>query len=123
MKTIRRILHVGSRKNTNLKNFRQEWVVARKIVELGLRVGENGKIYCGDVEINDVALARGAGVDRRSIRATVDVIMDDPELAAIFGNIFPAGALLKNVASDLGFGVVEIEAQAGTREYWPQLLI
>jgi predicted regulator of amino acid metabolism with ACT domain len=40
--------------------------------------------------------------------------MDDPELAAIFGNIFPAGALLKNVASDLGFGVVEIEAQAGT---------
>jgi predicted regulator of amino acid metabolism with ACT domain len=88
--------------------------VARKIIELGLRVGENGKIYCGDVEINDVALARGANVDRRSIRATVDVIMDDPELAAIFGNIFPAGALLKNVASDLGFGVVEIEAQAGT---------
>ena len=66
------------------------------------------------MEINDVALARGANVDRRSIRATVDVIMDDPELAAIFGNIFPAGALLKNVASDLGFGVVEIEAQAGT---------
>ncbi len=88
--------------------------VARKIVELGLRVGENGKIYCGNVEINDVALARGAGVDRRSIRATVDVIMDDPELVEIFGNIFPAGTLLKNVASDLGFGVVEIEAQAGT---------
>ena len=88
--------------------------VARKIVELGLRVGENGKIYCGNVEINDVALARGTGVDRRSIRATVEVIMEDPELASIFGNIFPAGALLKNVASDLRFGVVEIEAQAGT---------
>jgi predicted regulator of amino acid metabolism with ACT domain len=88
--------------------------VARKIVELGLRVGENGKIYCGNVEISDVALARGTGVDRRSIRSTVEVIMDDPELASIFGNIFPAGALLKNVASDLRFGVVEIEAQAGT---------
>jgi predicted regulator of amino acid metabolism with ACT domain len=87
--------------------------VARKVVELGLRVGENGKIYCGNVEISDVALARGAGVDRRSIRATVEVIMADKELAAIFSNIFPAGALLKNVASDLGFGVVEIEAQAG----------
>ena len=87
--------------------------VARKIVELGFRVGENGKIYCGDVEISDVALARGAGVDRRSIRATVEVIMDDAELAAIFSNIFPAGALLKNVAGDLGFGVVEVEAHAG----------
>lgn len=40
--------------------------------------------------------------------------MEDPELASIFANIFPAGALLKNVASDLGFGVVEVEAQAGT---------
>lgn len=87
--------------------------VARKIVELGLRVGDKGKIYCGDVEINDVALARGAGVDRRSIRSTVEVIMADEELAAIFSRIYPAGALLKNVASDLGFGVVEIEAEAG----------
>ena len=87
--------------------------VARKIVELGLRVGQNGKIYCGDVEVSDVALARGAGVDRRSIRATVDVVLADPELAGIFSNLFPAGALLKNVAGDLGFGVVEIEAHAG----------
>jgi uncharacterized protein len=98
----------------NFEKFPARMGVARKIVELGLRVGENGKIYCGNVEISDVALARGAGVDRRSIRATVDVIMADQELATIFGNIFPAGALLKNVASDLGFGVVEIEAYAGT---------
>ena len=95
------------------KKFPARMGVARKIVELGLRVGENGKIYCGNVEISDVALARGAGVDRRSIRATVEVIMADQELAAIFSNIFPAGALLKNVAGDLGFGVVEIEARAG----------
>jgi hypothetical protein len=84
--------------------------VARKIVELGLRVGENRKIYCGNVEVSDVALARGVGVDRRSIRATVNVIISD--LSGIFRNLYPAGALLKNVAGDLGFGVVEIEAHA-----------
>ncbi|MGZ4857526.1 MAG: amino acid-binding protein [Methanobacteriaceae archaeon] len=98
----------------NFEKFPARMGVARKIVELGLRVGENGKIYCGNVEISDVALARGAGVDRRSIKATVEVIMADQELATIFSKIFPAGALLKNVASDLGFGVVEIEAHAGT---------
>ncbi len=87
--------------------------VARKIVELGLCVGENNKIYCGDVEVSDVALARAAGVDRRTIKATIDVILADEQLEAIFTNIYPAGAFLKNVASNLGFGVVEIEAKAG----------
>jgi len=88
--------------------------VAGKIVELGLRVGEKGKIYCGDVEISDVALARAADVDRRAVRATVDVILADEDLKSIFGNLWPAGAFLKNVAGDLGFGVVEIEAEAGS---------
>jgi len=86
--------------------------VARKIVELGLRVGENGKIYCGNVEISDVALARAAGVDRRTIKATVDVILSDEQLAFIFENILPAGSLVKNVAKNLGFGILEIEADA-----------
>ncbi|MGZ7068884.1 MAG: amino acid-binding protein, partial [Methanobacterium sp.] len=72
----------------NFEKFPARMGVARKIVELGLRVGENGKIYCGNVEISDVALARGAGVDRRSIKATVEVIMADQELATIFSKIF-----------------------------------
>jgi uncharacterized protein len=93
--------------------FPARMAVARKIVELGLRVGENGKIYCGDVEINDVALARSVGVDRRTIKSTVDVIIGDSQLSGIFQNISPAGTLLKNVAKNLGFGVVEIEAYAG----------
>lgn len=87
--------------------------VARKIVELGLRVSKKGKIYCGNVEISDVALARSSGVDRRTIKATVDVILHDEQLSDIFQNIYPAGALLKNIAQNLGFGVVEIDAHAG----------
>ncbi|NYB25849.1 MAG: amino acid-binding protein [Methanobacteriaceae archaeon] len=95
------------------EKFPARMSVARKIVELGLCVGENNKIYCGDVEVSDVALARAAGVDRRTIKATIDVILADEQLEAIFTNIYPAGAFLKNVASNLGFGVVEIEAKAG----------
>jgi predicted regulator of amino acid metabolism with ACT domain len=87
--------------------------VARKIVEYGLRVGEKGKIHCGDIEISDVAIARATKVDRRSIKATVDIILEDEQLAKIFKNITPAGPLVKNVAKDLGFGIVEIEADAG----------
>lgn len=86
--------------------------VARKIVELGLRVDKKGKIFCKDVEITDVALSRAVGVDRRTIKSTVDVILKDHELAEIFENILPAGTLLKNVASILDFGIVEIEAEA-----------
>lgn len=95
------------------EKFPARMSVARKIVELGLCVGENNKIYCGDVEVSDVALAQAAGVDRRTIKATIDVILADEQLEAIFTNIYPAGAFLKNVASNLGFGVVEIEAKAG----------
>lgn len=95
------------------EKFPARMSVARKIVELGLCVGENGRIYCGNVEISDVALARAAGVDRRAIKATIEVIIADSQLSAIFTNLYPAGALLKNVAGNLGFGVVEIEAQAG----------
>ncbi len=86
--------------------------VARKIIEYGLRVGENSKIYCGDIEISDLAIARAVNVDRRSIKTTVDVIISDEQLVKIFSNITPAGPLVKNVAKDLGFGVVEIEAEA-----------
>ena len=86
--------------------------VARKIVEHGLCVGENGRIYCGNIEISDVALARAVNVDRRSIKTTVDVILSDEQLAKIFRNITPAGPLVKDVAKDLGFGIVEIEAEA-----------
>ncbi|MCE7698752.1 MAG: amino acid-binding protein [Methanobacterium paludis] len=95
------------------EKFPARMAVARKIVELGLKVGENGKIYCGNVEISDVALAKSSGVDRRTIKATVNVILQDEQLSAIFQNMYPAGALLKNIANNLGFGVVEIEAHAG----------
>ncbi len=86
--------------------------VAKKMVELGFRVDPSEKIYCADVEITDMALARAVNVDRRTIKATTRVILKDDDLREIFEKITPAGALLKKVAKNLEFGVVEIEANA-----------
>ncbi|MEM3422725.1 MAG: hypothetical protein QXF35_00790 [Candidatus Bilamarchaeaceae archaeon] len=86
--------------------------VAKKMIEYGLRIGNKGKIFCGDIEIKDSALAKSVGVDRRAVRTTIDAIRKDDELKILFANILPAGALLKNVAKELGYGAVEIEADA-----------
>jgi uncharacterized protein len=83
--------------------------VASKMIELGLRIGEDHKIYCGDLKITDMALAKAANVDRKAIKLTVDFIITDDKLSNIFENILPAGTLLKNIAKNLGLGVIEIE--------------
>lgn len=86
--------------------------VARKMIELGLRIDDEGKILCGDVEVKEISLAAAAGVDRRVVVSTVSSILSDRNLHKLFAGIQPAGALLKDIAKDLGFGVVELEADA-----------
>lgn len=83
--------------------------VAKKMIELGLSLNEDGKIYCGNLKINDKSLATAADVDRRAIKSTIEVIQNDSELFNIFNNIIPAGTLLKNIAKSLNLGVIEIE--------------
>lgn len=83
--------------------------VAKKMIELGLRIDDNEKIYCGDLQISDKSLAKSAGVDRRAIKSTIRTIKEDKELSNIFKNIVPAGTLLKNIAKNLDLGVIEIE--------------
>lgn len=83
--------------------------VAKKMIELGLRISKDGKIYCENLKISDKALATAANVDRRAIKSTIKSIESDPELFNLFTNIMPAGTLLKNIAKSLNLGVVEIE--------------
>ena len=83
--------------------------VAEKMIELGLSVHEDGKIYCGNLKISDKALATAANVDRRAIKTTIEVINEDSELFDLFNNIIPAGTLLKNIAKIVDLGVIEIE--------------
>ena len=85
--------------------------VAKLIVETGLRIGDDGKIYCGEIEVPATKLAIAAGVDRRVIKETAEAILKTEDLRGIFMNLKPAGPLLRNVAQYLGYGVIEIKAK------------
>lgn len=91
-----------------------QWMVARKMTELGLCVREDGSIACADAVVTDVSLGAACKVDRRVVRATVQTIQKSAELTRVFGNNRPAGSLLVGAAKEFGFGVVELEADAHT---------
>lgn len=86
--------------------------VAKLIVETGLRIGDKGKIYCGEIEVPATKLAVAAGVDRRVIKETAEAILKAEDLRGIFMNLKPAGPLLRDVAQYLGYGVLEIKAKS-----------
>jgi len=90
-----------------LKEYPERLGVARILVENGLSI-RDGRIYCGEIMIPIVRVSRAAGVDRRTVIKTIEMITDDPELRVIFEGIRPAGASLREVARYLNFGVVEI---------------
>ncbi|WP_296803746.1 amino acid-binding protein [uncultured Methanobrevibacter sp.] len=95
--------------NDKFKKYPARIRVAEKMIELGLSLNEDGKIYCGNLKISDKALATAADVDRRVIKSTIEIIKTNEELYNLFNNIIPAGTLLKNIAKNLELGVVEIE--------------
>lgn len=84
--------------------------IVRLLVKYGFRV-RDGKIYCGEVELSDSAVGRAAGVDRRIVSAAARTVEANPELARIFSHFMPT-LHLKDVAPNLGWGVVEIVADA-----------
>ena len=95
--------------NEKFKKYPARIRVAEKMIELGLSVHEDGKVYCGNLKIGDKALAEAADVDRRAIKSTIEIIKEDPQLFDLFNNIIPAGTLLKNIAKKIDLGVIEIE--------------
>ena len=86
--------------------------IIRKMLELGLKVDEDKKIYCKDVEINISSLAKSVDTDRRVVTSTIENILKDDILKNIFTNIYPSGVLLTNLSDTLGLGVIEIEGEA-----------
>jgi hypothetical protein len=98
----------------HLKHTPARLQVAKSMLELGLRVGEDGRIYCGPIEIAPVKMARALGIDRRVVTDTVKDILSKPELREVFTRIRPAGPFLKDVAKKLGFGVIVITADPKT---------
>ncbi|MHA1710627.1 MAG: amino acid-binding ACT domain protein [Candidatus Freyarchaeota archaeon] len=101
------VVGMWSRIASYFKEHPKRLAVAKVLVENGLSI-RNGKIYCNEIEIPPVRVARVAGVDRRTVMETIKMIERDEELRTIFALIKNAGMSLKDVARPLNLGVVEI---------------
>ena len=90
--------------------------VARTILELGLCIGIDKKIYCGTIEIPYSKMASALEIDRRVVISTIEKIMEDTQLKKIFTQIRPAGPSFQEVAklAAFEFGLVEISAEPKT---------
>ncbi len=98
---------IWNRVAQRLEGYPERLSVAKVLVQNGLRI-KDGKIYCNELEIPPVRIARVAGVDRRTVAETVKAIETSQELGEIFAGIRSAGHSLKNIAKQLNLGVVEI---------------
>ena len=99
--------------NTIKKHFEgytERLRAARVLVENGLSV-KDGKICLNQIEIPPIRIARAAGVDRRTVNETINVIRSNQELKLIFEEIRPAGHSLKEIAKHLNLGVIEITVE------------
>jgi predicted regulator of amino acid metabolism with ACT domain len=96
----------------HLEGYPGRQKVARALVELGLSVREENKIYCGGIELSDVKIARYLALDRRTVRETAQLISSDPTLKSVFERIRPAGPFLADIARFLGYTVIEIYADS-----------
>jgi len=89
------------------EDYPERLKVAKVLVENGLST-KNCRIYLNQIEIPPVRVARVAGVDRRTVIETLNMIKTDRELGLIFGEMRSAGHSLKEIAKHLHLGVVEI---------------
>lgn len=90
----------------HFKGFPAQERIAQLMVNYGLRV-KDGRVYAGEIELTDTAIARAAGVDRRVVTATVATIGRSRILKDFFGRLWPV-CHLGNVASMMGWGAIEI---------------
>jgi len=84
--------------------------VVRKMIECGMRVSDNLKIYVGDVEVDYLAISRAVGVDRRVVKQTAEQIRRSPYLYSIFARTKPLGTSLVDLVSLLGYTAIVVEA-------------
>ncbi len=85
-------------------------IVVRKMIECGMRVSDDEKIYVGDVEVDYSAIARAVDVDRRVVKQTAEQIRKNRYLYSIFSKTRPMGASLVDLVSVLGYSALIIEA-------------
>ena len=85
-------------------------LIVRKMLEYGIRVAEDGRLFVGGLEVDYTALARDAGTDRRVVKQTSAQIRANPFLYSIFSRLTPVGASLLQIVSSVGYSAIIIEA-------------
>lgn len=93
-----------------LRKYPAQEKVIRLLFERGFQVSPDGRVVSGGIELAHTQIAKEAGVDRRVVSSTCDLILADALLSSIFFNITPIPSL-RDVAKALGFGVVVITPQ------------
>ena len=94
--------------NQKFKKYPARIRVAEKMIELGLSLNDDGKIYCGNLKISDKALATAADVDRRVIKSTISIIREDEELFNLFNNII--GVVNAGCVNKINFCITKKES-------------
>jgi predicted regulator of amino acid metabolism with ACT domain len=84
--------------------------IVRKMIECGMRVSEDEKIYVDDVEVDYTAVANAVDVDRRVVKQTVQQIRRNRYLYSIFARTKPLGTSLVDLVSVLGYSAIVVEA-------------
>jgi uncharacterized protein len=84
--------------------------IVRKMIECGMRVSEDEKIFVADVEVGYSAVARAVNVDRRVVKQTVQQIRRNRYLFSLFSKTRPLGTSLVDLVPQLGYTAIVIEA-------------
>ncbi|MBO8174846.1 MAG: ACT domain-containing protein [Thermococcus sp.] len=84
--------------------------IAKTLLKYGLKVSDDMKIKCGNIEVPYTKIAKALDVDRRVVKETVAMILKIPELREIYTNLEPT-VHMKFVGRHVGYGVIEIEPE------------
>lgn len=84
--------------------------VARLLLKYGLKVTEDARVRCGDIEVPYTKIAGALNVQKRVVKKTAVMILKTPELREVFKRL-ESTVCLKHVGKHLGYGVVEIETE------------
>jgi predicted regulator of amino acid metabolism with ACT domain len=96
------------------KGFPAQKKVALYLLEKGLQINDDGKIAFDGCIIPSTSLARRLQVDRRVIDAASEKILENEELRNVFRGLLPI-AFLRNIAPDIGLGVISISVKDATK--------
>lgn len=88
--------------------------VAKYLLSRGFRVGKRKKVMCGSIEIAHTQIGRELGVDRRVVDATVERILGNEKLMAMYMNL-ESVAFLRNAAPAMGLGVIVISVEDASK--------